>query len=289
MQADELLDEFKITYLRSGHHHTRTGWLQIKECRFCGSDNYHLGLNLSGNYCVCWRCGGHSLWNVLASFGVPAGRIKSALSSLGTISQSKRVYGAARLQEPRFRGALLKAHKHYLRERGFNVSKIETLWQLEGIGIHPQLAWRIYIPIHCRGERTSWTTRAIGSRVTQRYISAAADQESIPHKQSVYGLDFCRGAIVICEGPTDAWAIGPGAGALFGTAFTPAQVLLLADVPRRFICFDSAPEAQNKAKSLAGQLACFGGVTESLLIDAKDPGSASKKEIAAIRRCAGLD
>lgn len=289
MQADQLLDDLRIEYLRSGHHHCRDGWLQLKNCPYCGSNNYHLGLNLAGNYCVCWRCGGHSLFNTLLNFDVPFKKVQSLLGELGPELLKSRVQTTVgKLKEPNCRGAVHPAHRRYLRERGFGDDVIE-LWQLEGICMHPQLGWRIYIPIHHKGERVSWTARAIGDRVTQRYLSAASDQEKIPHKHLVYGLDFCRGSVVVVEGPADAWAIGPGAGALFGTAFTPEQVLLLASVPNRFICFDSETTAQARAKALAGQLAAFGGVTETWSISAKDPGSASKSEIKAIRRAAGLD
>jgi hypothetical protein len=101
-------------------------------------------------------------------------------------------------------------------------------------------------------------------------------------------LEACRHAIVITEGPTDAWAVGPGAGALFGTAFTPAQVAELVTIPRRVVCFDSSPAAQQQAAKLAEQLSCFPGITENVLLDAKDPGSATQKELRLLRRFAGL-
>lgn len=151
----------------------------------------------------------------------------------------------------------------------------------------PILSWRIYIPILWKGRRVSWTSRAIGN-VSQRYYSASADQEEINHKHLVYGMDFCRSSIVIVEGPADVWAIGPGAGALFGTAFTPAQIRKLIDIPYRYICFDSSPDAQREATKLAEALSVFPGVTENLLLDAKDPGEASSKELNSIRRHAKL-
>jgi hypothetical protein len=113
-------------------------------------------------------------------------------------------------------------------------------------------------------------------------------EESLNHKRLVYGLDFCRHSVVAVEGPLDAWAIGPGAGALFGVGFLSAQVLLLAKFPRRYVCFDSAPEAQQRARELADQLAVFPGRTENILIDSKDPAEASARELAQIRRVAGL-
>lgn len=288
MNIESLFDDLGVVYSRTGKH-ARDGWVQLKVCPFCDSHNYHLGWNLQGNFTSCWRCGWHSAWNVLKSLGVSHQRIKEALNSIDTFPTQKPVSSqSVSLKLPSGRSSLQAAHKQYLSERGFDWKKLVQVWRIEGIGIHPELAWRIFLPIVYRGKVVSWTTRAIGERVTQRYISASQGQEVVSHKHLAYGIDYCRHSVVICEGPTDAWAIGPGAVALFGTAFTSAQVRLLVEIPNRFICFDSAEEAQAKAVKLAGQLSCFPGVTENLMIDSKDPGVASEKELSLIRRTAKI-
>jgi hypothetical protein len=165
---------------------------------------------------------------------------------------------------------------------------LQQFWSLEGIGIASKLSWRIYIPIVFRNVRVSWTTRAIGTTVPQRYISASAAEEALNHRDLIYGLDYCQHSIVIVEGPTDAWAIGPGAGALFGISFSVAQVRKLTEIPFRFVCFDSETAAQQRANDLCSQLACFPGRTCNIVLDAKDPGSASPKEIRRLRRLAKL-
>lgn len=284
MNIEELLDELNVAYLSTGHKHCRTGWLQLRHCPFCSSSNYHLGFNTTNSYFVCWRCGWHSTWEVLQRLGVGPGRIKELLGQFTSNPISKVQAGPGKLKEPKVKGPLQSAHKRYLQERGFDWKQLVQLWRIEGIGIHQRLGWRIYIPIAYRGATVSWTTRAIGNRVTQRYLSASAAEESVPHKHTCYGIDYCRHSVVICEGPVDAWAVGPGAVGLFGTAFTSAQVRMLVDIPNRFICFDSSTEAQQKAQGLAQQLACFPGSTENLIIDAKDPGEASDKELRLIRK-----
>lgn len=183
---------------------------------------------------------------------------------------------------------MLTVHKRYLAGRGFDPDLLEKLWRLEGIGISSRLGWRIYIPIIYRDQRVSWTTRAIGDQVAQRYISASAEEEAINHKELVYGLDYCHHSVVIVEGPADAWAVGPGAGALFGTTFSTAQVAKLARVPYRFVCFDSSTEAQKRAQDLCGQLCAFEGQTVNVQLNAKDPGSADKSELSKLRELAKL-
>lgn len=293
MTIQDILEELRVEYKEAGdHHHARPGWVQLRNCPFCSSQNYHLGWNLQSNYAHCWRCGGHHPLKVLEALGFARNRAQALFPRINTpTGPEKRGKSRTTLQEPKGKGSLCDAHRQYLLGRGFSVKAISSLvnlWQVEGIKQAPRLGWRLYIPVVYQGRKVSWTTRAIGKRVHQRYISASAEQEVINHKHLVYGFDFCSHSIVVCEGPIDVWKVGPGAGALFGTAFTTAQVKLLVSIPRRFICFDSSREAQRKANELACQLSCFPGVTENLLIDAKDPGEASAREIKLIRRAARL-
>lgn len=293
MKIQDILDELRVEYKEAGeHHHTRPGWIQLRVCPFCSSQNYHLGYNLQSRYFNCWKCGGHHVLKVLEALGIPKRKALSLFPALESTAQPKeRERSRVSLMEPAGRGPFGNNHRLYLLRRGFSmkeVSTLENLWQVEGIGRAAKLGWRLYIPITYQGRKVSWTTRAIGERVYQRYVSASAEEEVINHKSLVYGFDFCSHSIVVTEGPVDAWKVGPGAGALFGTTFTTAQVKLLVSIPRRFVCFDSSPEAQRKANELANQLSCFPGVTENLIIDAKDPGEASRKEIQLVRRAARL-
>lgn len=275
-----------VDYISSGHHHCRDGWLQLRLCPYCNSQNYHLGFNVSLGFFACWRCGGHHVIGVLRRLGLSEAQAQEFYK--GREFQPYREKKRTGLVEPKHKGPLLSCHKDYLRGRGFDPAEIESIWQIEGIGRTLKLSWRIYIPIIHQTQRVSWTTRAIGERVHQRYVSAAANEEAINHKHLCYGLDYCLHSVVICEGPFDVWRIGPGAAALFGTAFSNAQVGLLARIPHRFIVFDNSKPAQRHAEKLAHQLACFPGTTQNLQIDAKDPGSAPEKEVKLIRKIARL-
>jgi hypothetical protein len=288
MTIQEILNEYRIDFLESGHHHCRAGWLQIRDCPFCNSDNYTLGWNIAANYSSCWRCGHHHADKLLAALEIGRERVLELLASVDTGLPRERERSRISLKIPPGIGPLLPAHRDYLRERGFNPAYIVWRWAVQGIGVSARLGWRLYIPIFKQGKQVSWTTRAIGSHAQPRYLSASADEESFNHRRLIYGMDFCRTSIVAVEGPIDAWRIGPGAGALFGITFLPAQVLLLAKFPRRYICLDSSPEAQVRARELVNQLAVFPGVTENIVLDAKDPGEASPREIRQLRRIAGL-
>ena len=283
MTATEVFDELGIRYLESGHHHCRPGWLQIESCFSCGSNSYHLGFNTAARYFYCWRCRYHPHWEVFKALNIPRHLAKELRNGFeGELPQERVRKG---LVEPPYRGPLLPAHKRYLRSRHWDPEAIAKLWQVEGIGIAPErLSWRLYIPIAHNGKRVSWTSRAIGENIEQRYVSASAAQEAMNHKHVVYGMEFVRGAAIIVEGPTDVWNIGPGAVCLFGLAFSAAQVRVLANVPRRYVCFDSSRSALVQARALASQLACLPGHTGIVQLDAEDPGSASEREVQKVRK-----
>lgn len=275
--------------LAGQHHHARPGWIQL-DCPFCGKDShrFHLGYNLLFHYFACWRCGGLPTRRVWEALGLRWDQVREWMEEHQVAPPPPTPRAEGVLREPSHRGPLLPAHRNYLIKRGLDPDEIVRIWQIEGIGIAPRLSWRIYIPIFFRGERVSWTTRAIGD-VAQRYLSASAEEEKIPHKKIVYGLDFCYSSVVVVEGPFDVWKIGPGAGALFGIQYSLAQVRCLAAIPFRTICFDNEPVAQERARELCRYLSTFPGRTQNIVLDAKDPGSASPREIRLIRRSSGLE
>jgi len=164
-----------------------------------------------------------------------------------------------------------------------NPDEIERLWGVQGIGLASELSWRLWIPIYHQGEVVSWTTRAIGN-TDARYITASPEQESKSIKSVLYGGDMVRYASIICEGPIDAWAIGPGAVAVCGLSYTKAQLLETSKFPVRVICFDSESIAQKRANRLAKQLQVFPGETHVVVLESgDDPAEADRSEILELR------
>lgn len=290
MTIKEILRDHNVEFAEAGgHHHARPNWLALRLCPFCGSRNYHLGYHLQKNFFNCWKCRGHGVVSTLIRLGIPYEEANAFSKGRNYLPGEKRIE-RGKLSEPPGRGPLMPIHKKYLLGRQFNPELLTTLWGLEGIGKDGgRLSWRIYIPILFQGRRVSWTTRAIGENQPQRYLSAGPEEESLNHKDIVYGLDDCAQSIIVVEGPADAWNIGLGAGCLFGVAYSPAQVLLLSKIPYRYIVFDSSPDAQRRAANLADELAPFPGETTVVELDAEDPGKASPKEVRALRAMANLD
>lgn len=100
----------------------------------------------------------------------------------------------------------------------------------------------------------------------------------------LFGIDFIRHAIIVCEGPMDAMKIGPGAVSTMGISYTKHQLKQIVDFPVRVVCFDNEPDAQKRAKKLCSDLSSFPGKTTNIVLDVKDPGEASPKEIKLIRK-----
>ncbi len=296
----EILDDLGVEYFGVGQDkHARPNWVQL-ECPFCGkgSGKNHMGYSLEKNYLACWKCGGHSLLSTLIELtGKETHECRKLLDGVERfqVKDSTKTRRGT-LIAPKGLESLSKAHLDYLFDRGFDADRIK-LWDLQGLGIGAhvktaerkvRLDWRIFIPIKLRGEMVSWTTRTISKTAQPRYISAPAEAELINHKELLFGEDFCRYAVCCCEGPFDAMRIGSGAVATCGTAYTTAQVKRLASYPVRGICFDSEPEAQKRAKRLLTDLQGFSGETFNFVLDSKDPGEATDKEIRAIRKTLAL-
>lgn len=287
MEILDILDEYRIPYLTEGNKHCRVGWIQL-DCPFCGKDSnkFHLGYSLSGGYANCWKCGPHSLPSILVEYlGISFDKAKKLTKDLDTKAIKKEVRKKGKLILPRNIGDLQKAHIKYLKGRGFdNIEELKQLWKIQGIGIGTKLQWRIFIPIFYKNEMASWTTRSISDNVEARYIHASSEEEVYERNEILYGQDYARHSVILCEGPTDVWKIGPGAVASLGLSYSQKQIVKLIQYPIRAVCFDNEPVAQRRAEALVDLLSIYPGETYNIQLDSKDPGSATEKEIKRIRR-----
>lgn len=286
MKFKDLLSEYSIPTGPASHYHVRQGWVNI-DCPYCSPDSqgWYMGYSIGGNFLNCWRCGNHPLVNtVMMITGLPYNEVKKILNDLETEHfEKKKPIG--KLVIPTGVKELHSAHRYYLLKRGFNWNKIELIWKIQGIGIASRLSWRIWIPIHYHGEIVSWTTRSISHNLKiARYISAAENEEVMSHKKLLYGEDFARHAIIVNEGPLNAWRIGPGAVATFGSGYSIEQLERMSKYPTRAICFDNEPEAQRRARKLVNDLSVFPGDTYNVTLDAKDAAEESNKNIQRLRK-----
>lgn len=300
MEFVDILIEYGIPHYTEGKN-CRAGWVQL-DCPWCGTPGKPgLGYKIAGGYCNCYKCGGHSAVAVLAEITKePREKLKKMLGQMdGFAPDETRI--RHKLVMPQGLAPLMKAQRRYIQGRGFDVGEVVETWGVQGCvqgasvttptGKRIRLDWRIFIPIHYRGELVSWTTRSINPDEERRYISAPADCESMPHKELLYGEDHCDHAVCAIEGPIDCWRVGKGAAGLCGVGFSRAQVLRLSKYFMRGVWFDNESGAQDRAKELVRLLEIFPGETMRIVPeagDAKDPGAASDKEIKAVRAALSL-
>jgi len=216
--------------------------------------------------------------------GQPYAKIRALLGDLAPQPTEPQIRG--RLEIPAHCADLAGCHRRYLEGRGFDPDEIVAKWGVKGIGPDGGLyKFRIFIPIHGpRGKMVSWTTRAIGDVPRgHRYRGASRAQSAVPRGELLYGEEHVRHAVVVTEGPFDAWRIGYGAVATAGVGYSRAQILRLSKYSVRCVCFDSDVAAQKRARDLARQLACFGGDTMVIELSGKDPATAPPDEIRELR------
>lgn len=271
--------------------HARVGWTNFA-CPFCGSSSgkFHMGYRHGTNWTSCWKCGSHSVTEVIVQLtGVSFRQAKKLVDSTASIGFDSAIDKRGKLVVPKGVREMSENHRRYLRRRGFDDLELEKLWKLQGISLSSRLAWRIFIPIIYGGKTVSWTTRSVSDSAGVRYISAAPEEEAMNHKHLLFGEDLVRHAAIIVEGPFDAMRIGPGAVGTLGTSYSTAQLNRMAKFPVRVICFDSEDTAQKRARALAQELEVFSGSTFVVELDAKDAGSASAREIKRLRSAFKLD
>ena len=292
MTFTDVLDQLNVPYKKGNeHHHVRTDWIGI-DCPYCspGWSHFRLGYNLRSGYMTCWSCGPKRTVNALAqasgrSEGYVAAMLKGVARDI--LPPEFKVQGT--YKEPEGLGPFKAQHKNYLKKRGLDLGKLKSLWHVDsGTCRQFKLGWRIFIPVLYRGERVSWTTRSLAD-TGLRYITAPPDRERYPAKDLLYGEDYVRSTVIVCEGPIDVWKIGPGAVCTFGTSFTWAQFNRIAKYPTRYVCFDAQPDAQVQARALVERLSLMPGETYNVVLeDGKDPGSTSDRELQQLQRLVAI-
>ncbi len=285
MKFTDILSQYNIEIAPEGSEHTSEGWIHF-DCPFCEKDTqrFHMGYSLENNFTNCWRCGYHSLLSTLVELtGLSFYECKNLLKRLDTehfeITTTKGT-----LIIPDGVVDLKRIHKKYLRKRNFDVKYIQKIWGIKGIGIHATLSWRLFIPIHYQGKIVSWTTRSVWDENIKRYMTAKKEEEEISAKSLLYGEDYCKEAIIVCEGPLDVWRIGKGAVSTMGTAYSQAQVEKIIKYKKRIICFDNDKAGQTAAKRLCSDISTFPGETYNIVLDGKDAAESSDKVIWKLRK-----
>lgn len=287
--ALQLCMDFNIPYKTTGKN-TAPGWINVC-CPFCHDKNFHGGINIMGTYYHCWKCR-HSFLDKL----IMELRQCNYFEAKKIIEQySNRSILKEDLEKEKFQnenvilpgGKLQPIHKKYLKDRNFDPDFLERKYNLKGTTHLGDYKFRIIAPIYYQRKLVSYQGRDITNKSTLRYKACKKSLEVIDHKKVVYAIDLVPGeSVIVVEGITDAWRIGPGAVATFGTSFTGSQMKLLAKkFENIFILFDNEEAAQELALKLGTYISAIQGKHVEIVTGLKsDPGELSHTEANYIKK-----
>lgn len=266
------------------------GNVNIK-CPFCSDKSNHMGGNPVTGQVSCWRCGSHSLKDLILSISV--GDYKRVFERYGTKTkgggqaQKQRREVAGKCKLPSTDTALNYRAGKYLQSRGYDPEKLVAEYGILSTGPVGRHKFRVIIPVHHDGDIVSFVGRDYTGKHPIRYLTATPEEEEIHHKNLLYAADDAVfDDVLVVEGITDVWRIGRGAVATFGTTFTAKQVWRLSEMKKAvWILFDAEPEAQQHAADLAEQLRLLGCRAERILLPpgVNDPGELHEDQVKKIR------
>jgi len=272
------LESRSVEHWTSGKN-VAEGWVNIR-CFYCDDSSNHLGINLATGFHSCWRCGRK---------GGPARLIvaiehcgyKKAYHILKSFEgQGSQVYYKPQTICPPESFALPSttidtlpsAHRAYLISRGFDPDQLQKEYGIKATLNIGRYRHRIIIPIYFEGELVNFVARDITGNFDQRYLMPPTHSVLMRRDQVLYDIDRSGESIAIVEGVFDAWRIGKGAIATFGTRFTDEQcnILYRKKVQRAFIIFDH-DAALTQGQQMAEKLSHIIPHVENLVISEGDP------------------
>jgi hypothetical protein len=176
----------------------------------------------------------------------------------------------------------------YLTGRGFDLAELGRLWGVaycvEPCAYHAMLC-RLYIPIRMGGLLVGWQGRYAGDRDwgacgVPKYYNAPGLRKG----QLLYNYDraMAQPFVVVVEGVTDVWRLGPPAVALFGKSASPEQArLLAAGWHGKPVVILLDPDAADEAEKVRRQVTALHPeqVFVVTLPEGLDPGSCPRDEL----------
>lgn len=285
----QLLDDHHIEYRGSD-----SKWISLA-CPFCYKGDGKFGLGWSGTAFNCFKCGRLGQFEVIAALlDQTLARAAKTLSkyrghtktiprhldgvgrNLTTVPTVILPYGTAKMTA---------RHQNYLKTRNFDPNQLEQDWGLLGTGPVGPFAYRIIIPILYKERLVCYQSRDITNKSKMRYKTCPDTEAIQPVKDCLYGIDKVPGdSIVVTEGVTKVWRLGPGSVATFGALTSDAQVKLLISFKKIFILFDEDRAGQDGAAELAWKISVFGLLPIIITVGIKDVAELSNADARGLMK-----
>lgn len=296
MSLEQLYIDHGVEIAPEDHKHSRDGWINVvcPNCTDVASEGFHLGFNTNNSYFSCYHCGGLPIIKTISSLlSIRYDQAKDLIKKYDIKnSKVRRKKNFAKVNLHSFKlpsntDIMNKAHRRYLKSRGFDPEYLEKEFGLLGTGPFSKLdkteyKFRIIAPILWDGNTVSFQSRDYTEKQELRYLTCARNRELIHHKHILYGKNpmpytrVKRGIIV--EGITDVWRFGSMSYATFGIGYTIEQVNVIRKMFEEVvIIFDEEKRAQVKARKLYIDLLSRGVKVSNVVLNL-DPGSLSQKK-----------
>jgi DNA primase len=272
------------------------GWinLQCPICRHQGSRGYKGGINLAGGYFHCWNCSGSSIEKVFSELlHVSFYEAKKILQDYETDTAirnklNRKVSKGKNIKLPG--NEIIEGSKawKYLLNRNFDPEYLIRQYKIKDGGLTGYWNFRIIIPVFINNQIVTFQGRSLFSKKKckelgiERYETLNISDSVINAKHTFYGLDDCKEDwVVLVEGPTDRWRLGPNnILSSLGTSTSQEQINLLSKRFKKVIfLFDNENPAQLRAKKYGEQLSALGVEVEIFNPEFEhDPGDYTKDE-----------
>lgn len=286
----EYLDWINVPWHGEGSKNVRRGWIGI-ECLYCTGSRDHLGISLTYKNFSCWRCKeSGSIMRLIMdlediSFAKAAQRIddfQDFLTQPELVLRERRE-GAPIIDEALPLGCskeLMAFQQEYLENRRFDPAVLQSHWDLRAGPVAGDGAYRIILPVKFQNKVWTWIGMDATRQNPPKYLAQPVEKSFMPASELLYGLDMVKDNVLVVEGPTDAWRMGPGAVALLGMGITDWKVKRLVDLSAKkyYVMLDGEPEAIRNAHTLANRLSNQGLRVEVLELDHGDPDDMTQDE-----------
>lgn len=326
----QFCDEHRIPYITRGVNKKVSDDCNVS-CPFCnaGADpdpSMHMGIDSHKGVYSCWRnprqhrgrtlhklimklircsyyqaceiLGQQSIWLKEGSFELLADAPQDFFKTEKTVDHELTLP-----EEFRNFGTTLQAERRfveYLQQRGFSTKQTPQLIQAFDLkwAIAGRYKQRIIIPLQFQQRYVGWTSRAIHSKESVRYLTLSdADGALMNIKKMIFNWDTLindpKELVVVCEGPFDAMTLdfygqryGIRATCLFNQMATMEQVAYIAALTDlyQYVLILLDDTATVFAESLKDQLPGLPLEVVQLPKDVHDPGELTMAQVWKLSR-----
>lgn len=179
----------------------------------------------------------------------------------------------------------------YLRSRGYSPDELGTSFQVAYCEFaepkYPAAADRIVASVVMGGQLVGWQCRFIGDiNWKQSGVAKYYTRPGMPKRLMFYNYDQAKNypLVVLTEGISDVWSVGPQAVAMLGKKLHPSQESLLCNTwGDGVLVLMLDPDAREETEKLVQRLeAKFAGGVVPIYLDAYDPGDLDRDVIWSI-------